>query len=170
MFNSAATELILKIPFFLRCSVWAGRGFIFQCPLCCPAQLGGSLVTICLPRLRPAGVRFALLLQALPCCCSLCAAAMGYTLRRSLSVVAGCLGNGRLCHQWACTSVRADCLGNGGRPSPTELHCLGFSCTCCKTQPRAFPIAVLFVFVGVRPAEPDHLAPCLRALVFFFCC
>ena len=96
--------------------------------MCCPAQLGGSLVTICLPRLRPAGVRFALLLQALPCCCSLHPAATGYALRRSLSVVAGCLGNGRLRQQWACTSVAADCLGNGGRPSPTELHRTGFSC------------------------------------------
>ena len=45
---------------------------------------------------------------------------MGYALRRSLSVVAGCLGNGRLRQQWACISVGAGCLGNGGRPSPTE--------------------------------------------------
>ena len=64
---------------------------------------------------------------------------MGYALRWSLSVVAGCLGNGRLSQQWACISVGAGCLGNGrlrqqwacisvgtgclgngGRPSPTE--------------------------------------------------
>ena len=32
----------------------------------------------------------------------------------------GCLGNGRLRQQWACISVGAGCLGNGGRPSPTE--------------------------------------------------
>ena len=95
--------------------------------MCCPTQLGGSLVTICLPRLCPAGVRFALLLQALPCCCGLCPAATGYTLWWSLSVVAGCLGNSRLHQQWACTSVGADCLGNGRRPSPTELHRPGFS-------------------------------------------
>ena len=25
----------------------------------------------------------------------------------------------------------------------------------------------LFVFVGMGPAEPDHLAPCLRAFFFF---
>ena len=110
----------LKTPFFLRCSVLGGWGFIFGCPLRCPAQLGGSLVTICLLRLRPAGVRFTLLLQALPFCCGLRPAAMGYTLRRSLSVVSGCLSNGRLHQQWACISVGADCLGNGGRPSPTE--------------------------------------------------
>ena len=96
MFNSAATELIKKTLFFLTCSVWGGWGFIFECPLFCPAQLGGSLVTICLPRLSPAGVRFALLLQALPFCCGLRPAATGYALRRSLSVVADCLGNGRL--------------------------------------------------------------------------
>ena len=96
--------------------------------MCCPTQLGGSLVTICLPRLCPAGVRFALLLQALPCCCGLCPAATGYTLWWSLSVVAGCLGNSRLHQQWACISVGADCLGNGGCSSPTELHHPGFSC------------------------------------------
>ena len=105
-----------------------GLGLYFECPLCCPAQIGGSLVTICLTRLRPAGVRFTLLLQALPCCCGLCPAATGYALRRSLSVVVGCLGNGRLCQQWACTSVEADCLGNGGRSSPMELHRFVFSC------------------------------------------
>ena len=111
-----------------------GSGFIFGCPLRCPAQLGGRLATVCLPRLRPAVVRFTLLLQALLFCCGL-----RHALRRSLSVVAGCLGNGRLrqqwvcisvgtgClgngwlrQQWACISVGASCLGNGGRPSPTE--------------------------------------------------
>ena len=154
MFNSAATELIKKNPFFLRCSVCGGWGFIFECPLCCPAQLGGSLVTICLPRLRPAGVRFTLLLQALPFCCSL-----RHALRRSLSVVVvslgdgwlrqqwacisvgtGCLGNGWLRQQWVCISVGAGYLGNGGRPSPSE-----------RLRPSArglFEIAVLFVPLG----------------------
>ena len=107
--------------------------------MCCPAQLAGSLVTICLPKLRPAGVRFALLLQALPFCCGLHPVAMGYTLRRSLSVVPGCLGNGRLRQPWACTSVGVDCLGNGRRPSPTELHFMKTS------SPVVFGIAVLFV-------------------------
>ena len=111
MFNSAAAELIKKNPFFLRCSVWGGLGFLYECPLHCPAQLGGSLVTICLLRLCPAAVRFALLLQVLPCCCSLHPAATSYTLRQSLSVVAGCLGNGRLHQQWEyrqIASVMAD--------------------------------------------------------------
>ena len=73
-----------------------GWGFISECLLHCPAQLRGCLVTICLQRLRPAGVRFALLLQVLPFCCGLYPAAMGYALRQSLSVVAGCLRNDRL--------------------------------------------------------------------------
>ena len=96
--------------------------------MCCPAQLGGSLVSICLPRLHPAGVRFTLLLQALPFCCGLRTAAMGYALWWSLFVVVGCLGNGRLRQQWAFTSVGADCLGSGRRPSPMELRRTGFSC------------------------------------------
>ena len=96
--------------------------------MCCPVKLGGSLVTICLPRLLPVGVRLALFLQALPCCCGLRPAATGYALRRSLSVVAGCLGNGRLLQQWVCTSVGAYCLGNGGCPSPMEVHHPGFRC------------------------------------------
>ena len=69
--------------------------------------------------------------EAPPCCCearlvaagSCCSAAFsttGYAMQRSLTVVAGCLGNGRLCQQWACISVGVGCLGNGGRPSPTE--------------------------------------------------
>ena len=104
-----------------------------MCLLHCAAQLGGSLVTICLPRLRPAGVRFALLLQALSCCCGLHPAATGYALRQSISVVEGCLGNGRLHQQWECTSVGVGCLGNGNRPSPTKLHHPGFSCAHSET-------------------------------------
>ena len=107
---------------------------------------------------------FALLLQALLFCCVLC-----HALRWSLSVVAGCLGNGRLhqqwvcisvgtgClgsgwlrQQWVCISVGAGCLGNGGRPSPTER--LGASAR------GLFEIAVLFVPLGHRkrsvPAIP----------------
>ena len=68
--------------------------------------------------------------EAPPCCCevrpvaagscsSAAVSAMGYALRRSLSVVAGCLGNGRLCQQWACISVgviasaTAGCISSG---------------------------------------------------------
>ena len=100
---------------------------------------------------------------SLPCCCRLCCSAVvsatGSTVRRSLSVVAGCLGNSRLrqqwacislgtgClgngwlrQQWACISVGAGCIGNGGRPSPTER--LG------PSAPGAFEIAVLFIPLG----------------------
>ena len=130
-----------------------GSGFIFGCPLRCPAHLGGRLTTVCLPRLCPAVTRFALLLQALLFCCGLPHAP------RSLSVVAGCLGNGWLRQQWACISVGTGCLGNGwlrqqwacisvgagcldngGRPSPTE-----------HLRPSAwglFEIAVLFLPLG----------------------
>ena len=79
------------------------------------------------------------MLQALPFCCGLCPVATDYALWWSLSVVPGCLSNGRLRQQWACTSVGADCPGNGGRPSPTELR---FKKT---SSPGAFGIAVLFV-------------------------
>ena len=84
-----------------------------------------------------------LLFCGLPCCCRLCSSAAvsatGYALRRSLSVVVGCLGDGRLRQQWACISVGAGilgnsrlrqqwacisvgvgCLSNGGHHSPTE--------------------------------------------------
>ena len=87
MFNSAAAELIKKTLFFSDALSWGGWDFLFECPLCCPAQLGDSVVTISLPRLHPAGVRFALLLQALPFCCGLRPAATGYALRRSLSLL-----------------------------------------------------------------------------------
>ena len=72
-----------------------------------------------------------LTVKAPPCCCEVhpvaegsCSSAavstMGYALRQSLSVVVDCLGNGRLRRQWACISVGAGCLGNGGCPSPME--------------------------------------------------
>ena len=116
-----------------------GLGFIFGCPLRCSAQLGGRLATVCLLRLRPAVVWFALLLQALLFCCGL-----RHALWWSLFIVAGCLGNGRLHQQWVCISVGTGCLGNGwlrqqwacisvvvgclgnGRcPSPTSCTILG---------------------------------------------
>ena len=65
MFDSAATELIKKTVFFLKCSVLGDSGFIFRCPLRCLAQLGGRLATVCLPSLRPAVEWFTLFLQAL---------------------------------------------------------------------------------------------------------
>ena len=65
MFNSAAAALIKKNLFFSDALSQGGWDFLCECPLCCPAQLGGSLVTICLSRLHPADVRFALC--ELPC-------------------------------------------------------------------------------------------------------
>ena len=104
----------------MLCLGGLGFSLLVSVVLSCPARRQSS-------HYLPAGVRFALFLQALRCF-GLRPAATGYALWRSLSVVAGCLGNGRLRQQWACTSVGADCLGNGGRPSPTELRCPGFSC------------------------------------------
>ena len=53
--------------------------------------------------------------------------------------MAGCLGNGRLCQQWACTSVGEQCLGSGRHPSPTELHHPVLSCTHSETlNPKRF--------------------------------
>ena len=119
MFNSAATELIKK-PFFSQMLCLGGLGLYFwmSVEVSCPARRQSSHS---LPaEASPAIVRLALLLQALFFCCGLCPAATGYVLRWSFSVVSGCLGNGKLHQQWACISVGADCLGNGGCPSPME--------------------------------------------------
>ena len=133
-----------------------GLGLFCECPLRCPAQLGGSLVTICLPMLRLAGVRSALFLQALPCCCGLRPAATGYTLRWSISVVVGCLGNCRLRQQWEFTSVGVDCLGNGRCPSPTELHQPGFSCACSETL---HPVCLESPFCLSHCTGPNAVSP-----------
>ena len=112
--------------------------------LSCPARRQSSHylpaeAPPCWCEVHPVAAGSALLLWSLPFCCSLCPAAMGYTLWQSLSVVPGCLSNGRLHQQWAYTSVGADCLNNGGRPFPMELH---FKKT---SSPGAFGITVLFV-------------------------
>ena len=94
----------------------------------------------------PVAVGSTLLLWALVCCRGLCPVAVGFALLSrslpcwwSLSVMAGCLGNGRLCPQWECISVGAVCLGNGGCPFPTKLHCPGFSCAHSETlNPKRF--------------------------------
>ena len=81
--------------------------------------------------------------------------------------MADCLSKGGLPQQQQTTSVVVDCLSNGGCPSPTELDHPRFSCACCEPlNPEHFQL--LFVPVGVGPADPDHLVPCLRALYFFF--
>ena len=168
MFKSAAAELI-KPLLFLRCSVSWCWGFLYECQLHCPAQLGGSLVTICLPRLRPAGVRSALLLWALPCCCGLRPAATGSTLQWSLSVMAGCLGNGRLRQQWECTSVGVVCLSNGRCPSPTELHRPGFSGARSETlNPERFELLFCLSLWGWELPSLITWLPASERLFFFF--
>ena len=143
-----------KNPFFLKCSVLVGSGFIFGCLLRCSAQLEGRLATVCLPRLRPAVVWFTLLLQALRFSCGL-----RHALRQSLSVVVGFLGNGRLCQQWACISVGTGCLGNGWLHQQwacisVGAGCLGNGGCSSPTEhlgPSArglFEIVVLFVPLG----------------------
>ena len=47
-----------------------------------------------------------------PCSCRLCCG-LRHALRRSLFVVACCLGNSRLRQQWVCISVGTGCLSNG---------------------------------------------------------
>ena len=168
---SAAAEL-LKPIFFLRCCVSGSWGFIYECPLHYPPQLGGSLVTICLLRLHPADVGSTLLLQALPCshrlCRKLCPAATCFALQQSLSVMAGCLGNNMLHQQWECTSVGADCLGNGRRPSPTELHHPGFSCACSETlNPERFKSLFCLSLWGWDPPSLITWLPASEPCFFF---
>ena len=124
MFDSAATEVIKK-PFFSQMLCLGGLGLYFwmSVEVSCPARRQSSHF---------------LTAEALSCCCEVCpvaagfcssaaVSATGYALQRCLSVVVGCLGNGRLRQQWACISVGADCLGNGRRPSYTELRFKGTS-------------------------------------------
>ena len=130
-------ESSLKNPFFSQMLCLGGLGLCFWM----------SVEVSCPPRRQS---NHYLTAKAPPCCCevrpvaagscsSAAVSAMGYALQRSLSVVAGCLSNGRLRQQWACISVGAGCLSNcrlhqqwvcvsvgagvlgiGGHPSPTE--------------------------------------------------
>ena len=95
--------------------------------LSCPARRQSShYLSVeappCWCEVHPVAAGSALLLRSPPCCHGVRPAATGYALRRSLSVVSGCLGNSRLHQQWACISVGADCLGDGGCPCPMEHH------------------------------------------------
>ena len=128
-----------------------GWGFLCECPLCCPAQLGGSLVTICLLRLRPAGVRFTLLLQALPCCCGLRPAATGYALLpcvipcipvymgvvRAAVVIMACLCSRRLSLLWWVASATAGCLSN--RRLCQQWQCTSIGVECLNNGRRPSP-------------------------------
>ena len=106
--------------------------------LSCPARRQSSHyfpaeALPCWCEVFPVAAGYALPLWSPPCCWGLRPAALGYAQWRRLSVVAGCLGNGKLCQQWECTSVGAGCLGNGGHPSLTELCRPGFSCAHSET-------------------------------------
>ena len=82
--------------------------------------------------------------------------------------MAGCLGNGRLRQQWEYTSVGAECLGNGGRPSPTELHCPGFSCACSETlNPECFEALFCLSLSGWDPPSLITWLPASEPFFFF---
>ena len=83
-------------------------------------------------------------LQALPCC-GLCRAATGYALQRSLSVVPGCPGNGRLRQQWVCTSVGVIASAMVDAPPPRSCTILGSAVPSGNLSPGVFRIAILFV-------------------------
>ena len=62
--------------------------------------------------------------------------------------MAGCLSNGGLPQQWQTTSVVVEYIGNGGRPSPTELDRPGFSCAYCETlNPEHFQLLFFFLLL-----------------------
>ena len=129
--------------------------------------------------LHPAVMGSALLSWAPPCCHGLCPAVMGSALlpclipcspvyvgvvraamvmvaclcSGGLSVMVGCLGNGRLHQQWQRSSIGVECLGNGGHPSPSELHHPGFRCACRETlNPERFQMLFCFCGGGTRRA------------------
>ena len=80
----------------------------------------------------------------------------------------GCLGNGRLHQQWECTSVGAECLGNGGRPSPTELHHPGFSCACSESvNPERFVLPFCLLLWWWDPPSLITLLPASEHFSFF---
>ena len=80
----------------------------------------------------------------------------------------GCLGNGRLRQQWECTSVGADCLSNGRRPSLTELHHPGFSCAHSETlNPKRFESPFC---LSLFEWDPLSLITWLPASEPFFAC
>ena len=83
--------------------------------------------------------------------------------------MAGCLGNSRLCQQWECTSVGADCLDNGERPSPTELHHPGFSCGRSEIlHPERFELPFCLSLWGWDPLSLITWLPASESPPFFF--
>ena len=102
MFDSAATELTKK-PFFSQMLCLGGLGIYFwmSVEVSCPVRRqSGHYLPAEAP---PVVVRFTLLLQALLFCCGL-----RHALRQSLSVVVGCLSNGRVSQLGRVASVMVD--------------------------------------------------------------
>ena len=127
---------------------------------------------------------------ALPCCCGLCPVAVGSALlpcvipcspvymgvltsvvadslcycrqprqRQVASAMAGCVSNDSVASYGLSASVMADAL------PPLSCTVLGSAVLAMKLST---PSISNCCFVGVGPAEPDHLALCLRAPPFFF--
>ena len=120
MFDSAATELIKKTLFFLKCSVLRDLGFIFGCPLrSCPARMQTSH---CLPAEAPPCCCEAhpgsavLLFSAMPCGgVSLCCSGL-LRQRQAASAVGVYLSTDGLPRQWLAASAMGVYLSWGGLP------------------------------------------------------
>ena len=131
----------------------------------------------------------ALLLWAAPCCHGLRPAvlssallswlhpvAVGFTLLpvgsallswappcwQSLSVMVGCLSNGRLVSSGSVPQYARNVSVVVDAPPPPSCTVLDSAVLALKLSTQS--ISNCCFFVGVGPAEPDHLAPCLRAL------
>ena len=121
-------------------SISCTAAFLFSPGLSCLARREPSH---CLPAeaflscsgVPPASVGSALLPCVFPCS----PVYMGVV--RTAVAMADSLCYDRLRRQWQSTSVGVECLVNGGCPSPTELHCPGFSCACRETlNPERFQL------------------------------
>ena len=124
MFDSAATELIKKNPFFLKCSVLGCSGFIFwmfvevSCPArrqtshCFPAE---ALPCCC--EAHPAGAGSVVLLWTLPCpeAESLCCSGLSRQWQAA-SAVGVYLSRDGLPWQWLTVSVVGVYLSRDGLP------------------------------------------------------
>ena len=99
-----------------------------------------------------------------PCSCRLCCG-LHHALRRSLSVVAGCLSNGRLRQQWACISVGTGCLGNGRLRRQWACISVGTGCLCngwLRQQWACISVGVGCLGNGGRPSPTEHVRPSAR--------
>ena len=82
--------------------------------------------------------------------------------------MAGCLGNGRLRQQWQCSSKGVECLCNGERPSPSELHHPGFRCACHETlNPERFQLRFCLFLWWWDPLSLITWLPASESFFFF---